>query len=188
MIAAVVAGTPRLLPPRPQRGPGLHLPHDGRAGGLARRHARRHAAPGHRADRAQAPGGARPRLPAQLHPRRASPRSSSTCAATRRPSEVPDLWYEVRKKVGDIRHTLPQRRGRPRLQRRFRRHLRHHLRLHRRRLHPSRAARLRRGCALAPAAGARRLEDRDPRRPGRADLPRVLDRAPGRRSASTTRP
>ena len=41
-------------------------------------------APGHRADRAQAPGGRRPRLPAQLHPARASRRSSSTCAATPR--------------------------------------------------------------------------------------------------------
>ena len=34
---------------------------------------------------------------------------------------------------------------------------------------------------------ARRLEDRDPRRPGRADLPRVLDAAAGRPRASTTR-
>ena len=24
------------------------------------------------------------------------------------PSDVPDLWYQVRKKVGDIKHTLPQ--------------------------------------------------------------------------------
>ena len=24
------------------------------------------------------------------------------------PAEVPDIWYQVRKKVGDIRHTLPQ--------------------------------------------------------------------------------
>ena len=40
-----------------------------------------------------------------------------------------------------------------------------------------RAARLRRGGALAAAAGAGRLEDRGPRRAGRADLHRVLDRA-----------
>jgi len=25
-----------------------------------------------------------------------------------RPGDVPDLWYQVRKKIGDIRHTLPQ--------------------------------------------------------------------------------
>jgi multidrug efflux pump len=24
------------------------------------------------------------------------------------PEQVPDLWYDVRKKIGDIRHTLPQ--------------------------------------------------------------------------------
>ena len=55
--------------------------------------------------------------------------------------DVPDIWYQVRKKVGDIRSTLPAGRDRSRLQRRVRRHLRHHLRLHRRRLHPPRAAR-----------------------------------------------
>ena len=41
------------------------------------------------------------------------------------------------------------------LQRRLRRHLRHHLRVHRRRLHVPRAARLRRGRPLAPAAWCR---------------------------------
>ena len=44
-------------------------------------------------------------------------------------------------------------RRRPRLQRRVRRHLRDHLRLHRRRFHPPRAARLRRGHPLTAAAG-----------------------------------
>ncbi len=71
------------------------------------------------------------------------------------------------------------RRGRTRLQRRLRRHLRPDLRLHRRRLHPSRTARLRRRHPLAPAAGSGRVEDRAPRRAGRADLRRVLD--PGAR-------
>ena len=72
---------------------------------------------------------------AQLHARRARPRSSSTSRAAYQAAEVPDIWYQVRNDIGDIRHTLPRRRGRARLQRRFRRHLRHHLRLHRRRLH-----------------------------------------------------
>ena len=50
------------------------------------------------------------------------PRASIICAATRSPgvttifvnlkgsttaSEVPDIWYQVRKNIGDIRHTLP---------------------------------------------------------------------------------
>ena len=68
-----------LLQPRPQRGSGLHHQDHGRAGRLAGRHARRHAAAGHRAPRAQAAGDAEPRLPAQLHQRRARRRSSSTC-------------------------------------------------------------------------------------------------------------
>jgi multidrug efflux pump subunit AcrB len=31
------------------------------------------------------------------------------------PAQVPDIWYQVRKKVADIRHTLPQGHRRPRL-------------------------------------------------------------------------
>ena len=54
---------------------------------------------------------------------------------------------------------------RARLQRRVRRHLRHRLRLHGGRLQPSRAEGLCRGRALAPAAGAGRVQDR---RRGRA--------------------
>ena len=71
------------------------------------------------------------------------------------PAAIPDVWYQVRKNVGDMRRHAAAGRGRPVLQRRLRRHLRHHLRVHRRRLHVPRAARLRRGRALAPAAGAR---------------------------------
>ena len=80
------------------------------------------------------------------------------------------------------RHAPDAAAGRRRavLQRRLRQHLRHHLRLHRRRLHLPRTARLCRSGALAPAAGARCLEDRGAGRAGRADLHRVLDRAPGR--------
>ena len=67
---------------------------------------------------------------------------------------------------------------RPRLQRRVRRHLRHRLRLHRRRLHATASCRdyvddVRKQLL----AGAGHLEDRRPRRAGRADLCRVLDRA-----------
>ncbi len=72
------------------------------------------------------------------------------------------------------------RRGRPRLQRRLRRHVRIDLRLHRRRLHPARAARLRRGHSIAPLTGSGCVEDRAPRRAGRADLCRVFDPGAGR--------
>ena len=44
--------------------------------------------------------------------------------------EIQDIWYQVRKKVSDIKATLPQGRGRALLQRRVRRRLRHHLRHH----------------------------------------------------------
>ena len=56
------------------------------------------------------------------------------------------------------------------LQRRLRRHLRHHLRLHRRRLQLPRAARLRRGGALTPAAraGRRRRSRSSARRTSRS--------------------
>ena len=33
------------------------------------------------------------------------------------PAQVPDIWYQVRKKVRDISNTLPQGDRRPRLQR-----------------------------------------------------------------------
>ena len=53
---------------------------------------------------------------------------------------VPDLWYEVRKKVLGQPVQPAAGRHRPDLRRRFRRDLRHRLRLHGRRFHPPRAA------------------------------------------------
>ena len=92
-------------------------------------------------------------------------------------AQVPDIWYQVRKKIYDIRGDAAAGRRRPRLQRRVRRHLRHRLRLHRRRVHPSGAeGHCRRRPQAAPRA-AGRLEDRRPRGPGRARLCGVLDRA-----------
>ena len=54
-----------------------------------------------------------------------------------RPAQVPDIWYQVRKKVYDIKQRLAARHRRPRLQRRVRRHLRHRLRLYRGWVHRS---------------------------------------------------
>ena len=95
-----------------------------------------------------------PRFPAQLH----QPRPDHDL---RQPEGLDD-------RLGSAGHLVPGaqehrrhprhaagRRGRARLQRRFRRHLRHHLRLHRRRLHPSRAARLCRGHPLAACCRCR---------------------------------
>jgi multidrug efflux pump subunit AcrB len=41
-------------------------------------------------------------------PSRASRRSFSRSRTRRKPSEVPNVWYTVRKKIGDMRYTLPQ--------------------------------------------------------------------------------
>ena len=176
-----------VLRPRAQRGSGLHLQDHGRAGGMAGRHARRHAEAGHRADRAQAAGDARPGFPAQLYDARADD-------DLRQPQGIDVGGGGPRRLVPGAqehrrhpRHPA-RRRGRSGLQRRLRRHVRPDLRLHRRRLHPSRAARLRRGGPLAPAERARRVEDRDHRRPGRADLHRVLDPATRRPRHRSRRP
>jgi hypothetical protein len=94
-----------------------------------------------------------------------------------RPSEVPDIWYQVRKNIGDIPRHAAVRRCRTRLQRRLRRHVRLDLRLHRRRLQPPRAARLCRGHSFAPASSSGRVEDRAPRK-GQEPKARPLDREP----------
>ena len=176
-----------LPPPRPRRGPDLHLPHDDRLRGVARRLDRGDAAPGHRADRAQAPGDAASRPGAQLHDRRRH-------HDLRRPQAVDAAGRGARHLAAGAqqrrRHPRHPAAGhdRPRLQRRLRRHLRHHLRVLRRRVHAPRAAQLRRGRALAAARGARRLEDRDHRRAGRDHLPRVLHRAARRHRPLLLRP
>ena len=98
---------------------------------------------------------------------------------TVRAKPVPDLWYQVRKKVDDIRHTFPSGIDGPVLQRRVRRHLFADLRADLRRLHASRAARPCRARARRAAARARRRQGRPRRRAGREDLSRVLDPADG---------
>ena len=54
-----------------------------------------------------------------------SPTFSSTSRARVRGEAVKDAFYQVRKKIGDIRHTLPEGVLGPVLQRRVRRHLHH---------------------------------------------------------------
>ena len=92
------------------------------------------------------------------------------------PADVPDIWYQVRKKVRDVARNAAAGRHRSRLRRRVRRHLRHRLRLHRQRLHRARAARLRARHPQAAARAAGHLQDRHPGRAGRARVRRVLAR------------
>ena len=176
-----------VLRSRAQRGSGLHLQDHDRAGCLARRHARRHAAAGDRAARAQAAGDQGPRFPAQLH-------DPGPHDHLRQPQGLDVGRRGSRRLVPgpqEHRRHPPHpagRRRRSRLQRRLRRYVRPDLRLQRRRFHPSRVARLRRGSALPIAERARRVEDRDHRRPGRTDLHRVLDPAAGRAGHRSRRP
>ena len=93
------------------------------------------------------------------------------------PAKVPDLWYQVRKKIGDIKGTLPQGVLGPVLQRRVRRHLQPDLGVRGRRLLRRRGEGDGQGGAPAAAARARRHQGRPVRRAGREDLHRVQPRA-----------
>ena len=95
-----------LFPARPQRRSDLHHQDHDRAGGLAGRDRRGDAEAGHRAARAQAAGDAASRFPAQLHARRRHHDLRQSEGQTTA-KQVPDVWYHVRKSIGDIRATLP---------------------------------------------------------------------------------
>ncbi len=162
----------------PRRGPADHRAHHDRGRRLARCDGGRDGQAGDRAARADPAGDRLPRPHPQLHHRRADD-------DLRRPGAIDAARQDSRHLVPGAqehrRHAPHAAAGRARAvpQRQLRRHLRHHLRVHRRRLQLPRTARLRGGRALAPAAGARRLEDRGAGCAGRADLHRVLARAPG---------
>ena len=177
-----------LFPAGPRRGSAFHLQDDDRAGLLARRDDGRDAAAGHR-------------TASSANCRR--PRASIFCAATRSPasttifvnlkgstkaSDVPDIWYQVRKNVGDIRHTLPAGVVGPGFNDDFGDTFGLIYGFTADGFTPSRAARLCRRHPLAAAAGSRRVEDRAPRRAGRADLRRVFDSSSSLALASTARP
>ena len=74
---------------------------------LAGRRRARSRAAGHRPDRAQAAGSAERRLGAQLLASPASRWCSSRSRIRRRRARCPTTFYQVRKKIGDIRNTLP---------------------------------------------------------------------------------
>ena len=100
------------------------------------------------------------------------------------PAKVKDLWYQVRKKVGDIRGSLPGRDHRPELQRRVRRRLFGALHAHRRRPDACRAQGARRGHPPAPAARAGRQQGRHHRRAAQSASSSSSATPSSRRSAS----
>ncbi len=63
---------------------------------------------GDRQDRAHAAGGAAAPTRSAAIPSRVSRRSFSRSRTQLAPNEVANVWYTVRKKVGDMRGTLPQ--------------------------------------------------------------------------------
>ena len=87
----------------------------------------------------------RPRRPAQLHRRRRDDDLRRPATAPPRPPRCRTSGTRCARTSATSATPCPRGVRRAVLQRRLRRHLRHHLRLHRRRLHPARAARLRRG-------------------------------------------
>ena len=99
--------------------------------------------------------------------------------------EVPDIWYQVRKNIGDMRRTLPQGVVGPGFNDDFGDTYGLIYAFTVGWLQPSRVARLCRGHALEAVAGSGRLQDRDSWRAGRADLCRILDPANLRASGST---
>ena len=153
-----------LLATGAQRGSHLHHQDDGGAGAMAGRDAGRHAASGHRADRAQAAGDASPRLPEELHQGGSIDGLRVSQGIDRAEGGV---GYLVPGSQEGARHRADPAAGRdrPGCRRRVRRHLRHHLWLYGGRVHASRVARLCGGYPLAAAAGARRRQGEPDRRP-----------------------
>ena len=74
---------------------------------LAGRVRARGRAAGHRQDRAQAAGSRRTSTGCAATRSRANRWCSSRSRTRRRAAQVPETWYQVRKKIGDIRNTLP---------------------------------------------------------------------------------
>ena len=137
-----------LRAPRPVGGPAIHLQGHGDPHDLARaRPPTRWSARSPNASRTSC----RRRRSCDYIRSYSRPGESVVCSSSVKDSSQrrrdPRLWYQVRKKVGDIRHTLPPGIQRPVLQRRVRRHLRQHLRPHRRRLRLRAAQGLRRARA-----------------------------------------
>lgn len=95
-----------LLQAWPERGPDVHHQDDGGPGRLARSNGRRHAEASHRADREKAPGNTKARFFAQLHQCWQNDDFRQPAGDTTA-REVPDIWYHVRKSVGDMAPTLP---------------------------------------------------------------------------------
>ena len=108
MIVAVVAGVAVVPAPRARRGSGDHDPHDGRRGRVARRDGRGNAEAGHRAPRAHAAGDRSPATRVRSYTTAGQTTIFVDLEQSAPPAEIPDVWYQVRKNIGDMRGTLPQ--------------------------------------------------------------------------------
>ena len=141
---------------------------------LARRDHDRDPQPGHRPDREEARRDARRSIILRSYTKPGESVVFVNLKDTTPPKDVPDIWYQVRKKVQRHHRDASGRRAGPVLQRRVRRHLQRGLRLHQRRLQRTRAEGLCREGARAAPARAGREQGRPRRRAGRENLRRVL--------------
>ena len=179
MVVLMVLGFAAYFQLGPGRRPAVHLPRDGGAHLLARRHGAAGGRAGHRQARAHAAGGAVRRQDPQLLQAGRVADHLPDQGLVARPSEVANVWYTVRKKIGDMRGTLPPGVQGPFFNDDFGDVYGVIYALRSRRLQLRRAQDLRRRRAPAAAARARRRQGRAVRRAGREDLHRDLAEAPG---------
>ena len=98
---------------------------------------------------------------------------------TTKARDVPGVWVKVRNMVNDVKRELPQGVVGPVLQRRLRRRVWQRLRVHRGWADAAAVARLCRGRAGQGSHGAECRQGQPDRRPGRGDLPGILDARDG---------
>ena len=145
LILRSASAASRPSAPRPRRGPELHHQGRHRHGDLARRDGAGDAGPGRRPDREEAAGAALLRQ-GQTYTKPSFTAMQVEFRDNTPAREVPQLFYQLRKKLDDIRAELPAGLIGPERQRRIRR----------RRFHPLHADRRRRRLRAAEDAWPRR--------------------------------
>ena len=108
MLVIALAGMLRISQARPRGGPALHHQDHGGEDAVARRHHARDRKAGHRPYREEARGAAESRLSERATRKPGESVVFVNLKDSTRASDVPDLWYQARKKVGDIKQTLPE--------------------------------------------------------------------------------
>ena len=169
-----------------ERGPAVHLQGHGHPDSVAWRDGRRGFTPGHRTHREEADGDRRVRAHCLLLTAGRVQRHLHGARLDALEGH-PRPLYQIRKKIGDIRHTPPPGVQGPFFNDEFRHYLRQHLRADWRRVRLRDPQGLCRSHSAATAAGEERRQGRADRSAGREDLDRAFQRQAGhpRRSAGS---